>query len=932
MSTDWRSRAQTRVEAKGGPSNKVLCPDCQRPMTLRSSQRGQFWGCSFFPSCRGTRKVGEEQKDIPAAGAGYEPMVKMPGSDEQEAIWECLANDTPNIMVDSGPGSGKTWVAVQWCLRASKTQQITIVAFNRHIAKEVNGKLRASKIGNAVGRTYHSLGYGILREHFKTLGDPNESKMKSVFEGLCPPPLFGKGPWRMKLNLAEKLSTMVKNYLIDYRASTFRDEMERLADHHGLDFNGDLDEALALVPAAMDKCKQMASTSIDYDDMIWLPIVLNLKPRFSPSLMITDEVQDLSAAQHDLMFRAGASRLMAIGDKRQCQPKGTLVFKTGVGYVPIETIQVGDQLATYWAGDLPGLHTQGRKVLEIASRNYDGKMFRIKAGRYQHECTPEHRCLVRMVKKNGWAVYVCKRGEHARVGTTKSLKNPAQSVGSRARQEHADAAWILAIFDRREDACLLENQVAYKYGIPQVIFRKIWKTKTKVHSQNWLDAFWKGFSPNIDKLKTCLRDFGRDYQFPFWWKAPPETGGEKRGALYPFVTQTCNLIDGWMRVCTTDGKRRAVKNSDWQVVKTESFPYHGKVYGVKLDKRWRGEPVYIAQGIVTHNSIYGWRGAMTASIDQLTARMEATPRGVKTFPLTLTRRCPKSHVRLAQNLFPNIQALPDAPEGEVLSMTKEKAVEMMTVGDLVVCRVNAELIGVAYALIRRKIRPVIKGKDIGKGLRALIDKLEERAVQRLDAIARAQYADELAIIREELGLYGREEAERLLKLEEKGEGRMQNLMDKCACMMEFIANAKTVQEIRENLEALFKDDDESNAVVLGTIHRTKGLEANRVFVLAPELLPHPMARKQWEREQERNCCWIAATRAKFDRDHPGTLIFCGPVPAIFGGAPSAPPTTPTGPVETHGIQPDIAPVAESSGFDSRQAPPDLKEESNECPF
>jgi len=635
MSANWRSQAQSRVEAKGGPSSKVLCPDCCRPMVLRNSRRGQFWGCDFYPACRGTRKVGEENKVIAAAGAGYEPMVKMSGSDEQEAIWDYLAKGRSHLVVDAGPGSGKTWTACQWCLRAPKSQQITIVAFNKHIAREANGKLAASKVPNARARTYHSLGYAILREHFKNLGEPDETKMKSIFEGLCPAPIFGKGQWRRKLNLAEKLSDLVKNYLIDYRASNFRDEMERLADHHGLEFNGDFNEALAMVPEALDKCKQLAPTKADFNDFIWLPVILGLRPRFAPQLMITDESQDLAAGQHELMFLAGASRLMVIGDKRQ--------------------------------------------------------------------------------------------------------------------------------------------------------------------------------------------------------------------------------------------------------------------------------------------AIYEWRGASSDSMDKIASRLKATPLGVKTFPLTITRRCPKSHVRLAQNLFPDIQALPDAPEGEILSVKKEKAVDMMTPGDLVICRVNAELIGVAYALIRRKIRPIIKGKDIGKGLRTLIDKLEERAVQRLDAAARAQYPDELAIIREELGIYGREEAERLLKLEEKGEGRVQNLMDKCACMMEFITNAKTVQQIRENLEELFKDDDEANAVVLGTVHRTKGLEANRVFVLAPELLPHPLARKQWEKEGEKNICWIASTRAKFDKTHPGTLIFCGPVPSIFGEVPGVPLTT--GSEETRGIQPVIASGRASSEFDSRQAPP-----------
>ena len=42
--------------------DRILCPKCDVEMVLRTSRRGanqgkQFWGCSAFPKCRGTRKV-----------------------------------------------------------------------------------------------------------------------------------------------------------------------------------------------------------------------------------------------------------------------------------------------------------------------------------------------------------------------------------------------------------------------------------------------------------------------------------------------------------------------------------------------------------------------------------------------------------------------------------------------------------------------------------------------------------------------------------------------------------------------------------------------------------------------------------------------------------------------------------------------------------
>lgn len=54
-----------RVEAKksvGTPavrrdSEAPHCPVCGAPMRLRSGQRAPFWGCTAYPTCRGTREI-----------------------------------------------------------------------------------------------------------------------------------------------------------------------------------------------------------------------------------------------------------------------------------------------------------------------------------------------------------------------------------------------------------------------------------------------------------------------------------------------------------------------------------------------------------------------------------------------------------------------------------------------------------------------------------------------------------------------------------------------------------------------------------------------------------------------------------------------------------------------------------------------------------
>ena len=55
------------------------CPECGRPMVLRTARRGrnagnQFWGCSTYPACRGTRLV---QPAIPT-GRPFRPGRRSP--------------------------------------------------------------------------------------------------------------------------------------------------------------------------------------------------------------------------------------------------------------------------------------------------------------------------------------------------------------------------------------------------------------------------------------------------------------------------------------------------------------------------------------------------------------------------------------------------------------------------------------------------------------------------------------------------------------------------------------------------------------------------------------------------------------------------------------------------------------------------------------
>jgi len=111
-----------------------------------------------------------------------------------------------------------------------------------------------------------------------------------------------------------------------------------------------------------------------------------------------------------------------------------------------------------------------------------------------------------------------------------------------------------------------------------------------------------------------------------------------------------------------------------------------------------------------NQAIYGFRGADSGSLDRLKAELGAGELG-----LTITYRCPKAVVALAQKLVPDFQAADSAPEGEVLSIPLGKLPEMVAVGDFVLSRKNAPLAGLCLKLLRRGIRAKVEGRGSARG-------------------------------------------------------------------------------------------------------------------------------------------------------------------------------------------------------------------------
>ena len=248
-------------------------------------------------------------------------------------------------------------------------------------------------------------------------------------------------------------------------------------------------------------------------------------------------------------------------------------------------------------------------------------------------------------------------------------------------------------------------------------------------------------------------------------------------------------------------------------------------------------------------AIYGFRGADVEAMERFKEVLSMSPRGLKVFPLTVTRRCPQEVTSLAASIVPEFECAPEVKSGSVI-IDSDAPFEK---GHMVLSRTNAPLIQSAYALIQQNVPVKIQGRDIGKNLTSLIKKLvgNEASCTRLLEKLNAYHELETAHI----------------TAANKGnvDAKLQALDDKVQCIQFLCEGMDLVSEVLGRIELLFSDvenGDNSRFVLLSSVHRAKGLESDVVHIICPDLLPHPMAKLDWQRRQEYNLKYVAITRAK----------------------------------------------------------------------
>lgn len=231
-------------------------------------------------------------------------------------------------------------------------------------------------------------------------------------------------------------------------------------------------------------------------------------------------------------------------------------------------------------------------------------------------------------------------------------------------------------------------------------------------------------------------------------------------------------------------------------------------------------------------SIYQFRGADSRAMPNIIEKLDA-----ETLPLSVTYRCPKLVVKMAQEIVPDIIAHDSAPDGTITEIKPEELVKTVSPGDFVLSRTNAPLIKYCMALLKAGVPANIQGRDVGANLINFIKKSKAKTIDKFT---------EYVVSWKEL------EIKRLLS--EKKDPIA--CVDKAECLLNLCEGVLTIADLKDTIDKLFNDVDDDKKVMLSTTHKAKGLERDRVFVLVNTY------RKSGAGGEEDNLWYVAITRTK----------------------------------------------------------------------
>lgn len=224
-----------------------------------------------------------------------------------------------NIVISANAGTGKTTTIEEATKLIPSNFSVQFVAYNKHIADAFIP--RATK--NTKVMTTHKLGYiSVIRRMQQDGRKPEVDayKVHNMVKQMLQNEYMEMGQEEAKTMqpVVVKVVSLLKSTLLPVN----QESIEQIIETYNIDNEVDHEILTQVCAKVMLKCKQVFgrtdSSTIDFDDQIWLPIVHNL-PVTQSDFVFVDETQDLNKAQLELVLKAVKPNgtIVAVGDANQ---------------------------------------------------------------------------------------------------------------------------------------------------------------------------------------------------------------------------------------------------------------------------------------------------------------------------------------------------------------------------------------------------------------------------------------------------------------------------------------------------------------------------------------------------------------------------------------------------------------------------------------
>ena len=789
-------------------------------------------------------------------------------SDKQLRIfkeWETTKN---NLAIEAGPGSGKSFTIKELLKRTPSFKKSIFLAFNKSIAEELKHKLPES----THCYTLHSLGFRTLLKNTNQKYKVNELK-NWILAKNC-----------LKLDFKDKKKENIYLFTISklvdlYRLNVCQNENDliEVANKYNVSIvNGEIKDTLTLLNYLdqYNNAPHEKEMMIDFVDMLYLPTIL---------------VQDKDFPKYDNVFidECLPYHMPVLLSNGESLPIGKIVDNK----IPVEVYTYNEKTkkqefckVTNWSKSL-----NNKKMYKIKGHNkFNHNIRNFIVCTYNHKIFTKEKGFIYANKVNvGMTIQAETKAEKTQkykitskgrevLSNAMSLKNNNLSYRSKLQEKCNSGNNLKKSINRGGNGQINELQLLFLNDLNKI--KNEWKlefvVKTKKGHRN-------GVYPNHYKidianlnLKIAIELDGHSHN-----SLKRKEQDKKKDDLLTNLGWKVIRIKNNDLIKNYDNILNHIKNNDFDfcydgvncivdliVDSIEEIETKEKwVYDITVEKNHN----FYANGILVHNcqdlnllqwnfvqklfkrrsrfcsvgdpfqSIYSFQGADRDVFSKIKQYPNTT-----VLPLSYSYRCGKAIVKEANKIFDFIESPEWQHEGEVIydgNLNDRQA------GDYILCRNNLPIIETFLSLLKHKKKAHIMGKDYGKGLLNILNKIEDFSESSIKAL----------LLKKEKQL-----KEKGIKDPKKNQG-YQDLLEKITILNTLHKTFNSTYDLKNTIENMFSDKNKADdSIVLSSIHKSKGLEAKNVYIIGfDELIPSKYAETELELYAESCLKYVAITRA-----------------------------------------------------------------------